>query len=43
MISISRLVRTAALVALVFLRVVPAFGQVGASLLTGTVKDVNGR
>lgn len=42
MISDSRLIRTAALVALAFLSVVPAFAQVGASLLTGTVKDVNG-
>jgi len=42
MVSISRLVRTAALVALAFLSVVPAFAQGGASLLTGTVKDVNG-
>ena len=42
MFSISRLIRTAALVALAFLSVVPAFAQGGASLLTGTVKDVNG-
>ena len=42
MISVSRLVRTAALVALAVLSVVPAFAQGGASLLTGTVKDVNG-
>jgi hypothetical protein len=38
----SRLVRTAALVTQAFLIVVPAFAQGGASLLTGTVKDVNG-
>lgn len=42
MISISGFVRTAAPVALAFLSVVPAFAQGGASLLTGTVKDVNG-
>ncbi len=42
MISISRLIRTAALLALAFLNVVPAFAQGSASLLTGTVKDVNG-
>ncbi len=42
MISIPILIRTAALVALAFLSAVPAFPQGGASLLTGTVKDVNG-
>lgn len=42
MVSISRLVRTAALVALAVLSVVPVFAQRGASLPTGTVKDVNG-